>query len=435
MLYISALIGALKPFFLCIEWAIMGKNELVDSFSEFARRKNIDKVTMIWVLEDVFRAVIRKKYGEDENFDIIINPDQGDLEIWRAREIVADDDELVAEHDKIGLTEAQKIQPDFEVGEEVSEQVLLENFGRRAVTMARQTLVQRVRSFEKDRLFAKYKDLVGEIILADIYQILSQELVLLDSDGNELILPKSMQIPKDRYRKGDQVRAIVHSVEMGMGSPRIILSRTSPLLLERLFESEVPEVYEGVITIKRVVRDPGERSKVVVESYDERVDPVGACVGIKGSRIHTIVRELCNENIDVINFTDNMDLYITRCLSPAKISSIEADIERKYIKLHLRSDQVSLALGKKGQNIRMASQLLGMEIDVFREITAEEEEDVALREFSDEIEPWIIEEFRKVGLDTAKTILALTKEELAKRTDLEEETVIEVLKILNSEFE
>lgn len=409
---------------------------LIESFAEFARFKNIDRPTMIRILEDVFRTMIRKKYGVDDNFDVIINVDKGDLEIWRFREIVDDNSEDIWDHDKISLSEARKIEPDFEIGEEVAEEVKLADFGRRAVMTARQTLIQKVKDLEKDWLFQKYKDLVGEMIIGEVYQILNREILLIDAEGNEIILPRSEQIPKDKYRKGESVRAIVHRVEMVNGNPRIIMSRTSPVFLERLFESEVPEVYDGLITIKKIVREPGERAKVAVESYDDRIDPVGACVGMKGSRIHSIVRELQNENIDVINFTDNLDLYIARALSPAKISSIKIDEERKRVSVFLKPDQVSLAIGRGGQNIKLASKLVGYEIDVFRELGLhEEEEDVDLEEFSDEIEAWIISELKKIGLDTARSVLTLTREDLLRRTDLEEETIDHVLKILKQEFE
>ena len=408
---------------------------LIEVFADFARNKNIDRPTMIRILEDVFRTMIRRKYETDDNFDIIINVDKGDLEIWRIRGIVDDNSEDIWDHDKISLTDAQKIEPDFEIGEEVAEEVKLEDFGRRAVMTARQTLIQKIKDLEKDILFQKYKELVGEIIVGEVYQILSREVLLIDAEGNELNLPKSEQIPKDRYRKGESVRAIVHRVEMANGNPRIVLSRTSTTFLERLFESEVPEVYDGLITIKKVEREPGERAKVAVESYDDRIDPVGACVGMKGSRIHSIVRELQNENIDVINFTENMDLYITRALSPAKISSIKINEEDGRASVYLKPDQVSLAIGRGGQNIKLGSKLVGLEIDVFRELSELEEEDVALEEFSDEIEEWIIKELKRVGLDTAKSVLALTHEDLVRRTDLEEETINEVFKILNQEFE
>jgi len=412
---------------------------LIESFAEFAKFKNIDRPTMIRILEDVFRTMIRKKFINDENFDVIINVDKGDLQIWRVREIV--DDEFAEdsfdydENKHISLIDARKIQTDFEVGEEVAEEVKLEDFGRRLVMTARQTLIQKIKDLEKDILFQKYKELVSEIISGEVYQILNREILLIDAEGNELILPRNEQIPKDRFRKGDNVRAIVHRVEMHNGNPRIILSRTSPAFLERLFESEVPEVYDGLISIKKVVREPGERAKVAVESYDDRVDPVGACVGMKGSRIHSIVRELENENIDVINFTDNLELYIQRALSPAKITSIKIDQDESRVSVYLRPDQVSLAIGKGGQNIKLASKLVGMEIDVFRELEASEEEDVDLNEFSDEIEDWIIEELKRVGLDTAKSVLALNKEDLVRRTELEEETVEDVLRILKQEFE
>jgi N utilization substance protein A len=413
----------------------MNSRELIESFAEFARLKNIDRPTMIRILEDVFRTMIRKKYGTDENFDVIINVDNGDLEIIRFREIVSDDSEDIWDVDKIPLSEAQKIEADFEEGEEVAEPIVLEDFGRRVVQTARQTLIQKVKDLEKDLLFQKYKELVGEIIVAEVYQILGKEILLIDQENNELILPKSEQIPKDRFRKGDSVKAIVHRVEMVNGTPRIILSRTSPAFLERLFENEVPEVYDGLIIIKKVVREPGERAKVAVESYDDRIDPVGACVGMKGSRIHSIVRELENENIDVINYTDNQELYISRALSPAKISSIKIDEEDNRVSVYLKPDQVSLAIGKGGQNIKLAGRLVGMEIDVFRETEEFEDEDIDLSEFDDEIEEWVIEELRRVGLDTAKSVLAVSKEELLRRTELEEETIEDVLQILKQEFE
>ena len=408
---------------------------LIESFADFARNKNIDRPTMIRILEDVFRTMIRKKYGYDDNFDIVINADKGDLEIWRFREIVDDDSEDIWDHDKISLEEARKIEADFEIGEEVAEEITLFDFGRRAVMTARQTLMQKIKDLEKDILFQKYKDLVEEVITGEVYQILSREVLLIDGEGNEIILPKNEQIPKDRFRKGDSVRAVVHRVEIVNGNPRIVLSRTSPKFLERLFESEVPEVYDGLITIKRVVREPGERAKVAVESYDDRIDPVGACVGMKGSRIHAIVRELQNENIDVINFTDNMELYITRALSPAKITSMKIDQEDDRVSVYLKPDQVSLAIGKGGQNIKLASKLVGLEIDVFRELDELENEDVDLDEFGDEIEGWVIDELKRIGLDTAKSVLSLSKVELARRTDLEDETIDEVLNIMRQEFE
>lgn len=414
----------------------MDAKVLIESFAEFARSKNVDRPTMIRILEDVFRAMIRKKYETDENFDVIINADKGDLEIVRIREIVEDDSEDIWDLDKISLSEARKLEPDFEIGEETYERIELVDFGRRAVMMARQTLIQRIKDLEKDLLFQQYEELVGEIVNAEIYQILGRETLLMDSDGNELILPKSEQISKDRFRKGDNTRAIVHKVEMINGNPRIILSRTSPIFLERLFENEVPEVYDGLITIKKIVREPGERAKVAVESYDDRIDPVGACVGMKGSRIHAIVRELQNENIDVINYTENLDLYVSRALSPAKVSSMQINEEGKRLSVYLKPDQVSLAIGKGGFNIRLASRLVGYEIDVFREATGyEDDEDVDLSEFSDEIEGWVIQELKKTGLDTAKSVLALTPEDLLRRTELEEETIDEIFRILRLEFE
>lgn len=413
----------------------LSANTLIESFADFAKQKNIDRPTMIRILEDVFRNMIRKKYTTDDNFDIIINADKGDLEIWRFREIVDDNSEDIWEHDKISLTDAKKIEPDFEIGEEVAEEIFLEDFGRRAVTTARQTLLQKVKDLEKDILFQKYKELVGEIISGEVYQLLNKEVLLIDGEGNEIAIPRGEQIPKDRYRKGETVRAIVHKVEMMNGNPKIILSRTSPVFLERLFEQEVPEVYDGLITIKKVVREPGERAKVAVESYDDRIDPVGACVGMKGSRIHAIVRELQNENIDVINFTENLELFIQRALSPAKISSIKVNKDGGRVSVYLKPDQVSLAIGKGGLNIKLASRLADFEIDVFREIDGHEDEDVDLDEFSDEIESWVIDELKRIGLDTAKSVLSLSIEEIVRRTDLEEETAQHVQSVLKKEFE
>ena len=407
---------------------------LIESFADFAGQKNIDRPTMIRILEDVFRTMIRKKYETDDNFDIIINADKGDLEIWRFREIVDNNSEDIWDHDKISLSEAKKIEPDFEIGEEVAEEIKLLDFGRRAVMTARQTLIQKVKDLEKDILFQKYKDLIGEVITGEVYQILGREVLLIDNDGNEIAVPKNEQISKDRFRKGESVRAIVDRVDMVNGSPKIILSRTSPVFLERLFESEVPEVYDGLITIKKVVREPGERAKVAVESYDDRIDPVGACVGMKGSRIHSIVRELQNENIDVINYTDNMELYIARALSPAKILSMKVADDGR-VSVFLKPDQVSLAIGRGGQNIKLASKLVGHEIDVFRELADSEDEDVDLDEFSDEIDNWVIDELKRVGLDTAKSVLTLGKEDLAIRADLEEETIDGVFAVLSQEFE
>lgn len=413
----------------------MDSLNLIESFAEFAKFKNIDRPTMMRILEDVFRTMIRKKYVSDDNFDVIINVDKGDLEIWHFRQIVENQAEEFDENTQIKLTDAKKIEADFEVGEEVAEEIKLEDFGRRLVMTARQTLIQKVKDLEKDILYQKYKELVGEIITGEVYQILNKEILLIDADGNELVLPKGEQIQKDRFRKGDSIRAIVHKVDMQNGTPRIILSRTSPMFLERLFESEVPEVFDGIIQIKKVVREPGERAKVAVESYDDRIDPVGACVGMKGSRIHSIVRELNNENIDVINYTDNQELFISRALSPAKLSSMKIDQEGGRVAVYLKPDQVSLAIGRGGQNIKLASKLVGYEIDVFRELEEYEEEDVVLDEFSDEIDEWIILEFKRIGLDTAKSVLAVPKDDLIRRTELEEETIQDVLQILRQEFE
>lgn len=410
---------------------------LIESFSDFAKTKNIDRPTMIKILEEVFRTMIRKKYGTDENFDVIINPDNGDLEMWRTREIVDDNSEDIWDYDKIPLAEAKLIEPDFEIGEEVAELIKLEDFGRRVVQTARQTLIQKIKDMEKELLYIKYKDLVGDLVSAEVYQILSKEIILMDDEGNELSMSRNDTIPKDRFKKGEIVKAVISKVEMNNGTPKLSLSRTSPMFLERLFEQEIPEIYDGVISIKKIVREPGERAKVAVESYDDRIDPVGACVGMKGSRIHGIVRELENENIDVINFTENMELYISRALSPAKIVSMRIDKETKRVAVFLKPDQVSLAIGKGGQNIKLAGKLVGMEIDVFRDIELSEvdEEDVDLTEFNDEIEDWVIEEFHRVGLDTAKQVLALSKDDLVRRTELEEETIVEIINILSQEFE
>jgi len=400
----------------------MNSVELISSFSDFARDKNIDKPTMISVLEEVFRTMIRKKFGSDENFNVIINPESGDLEMWRTREIVDDNSEDIWDFDKIPLAEAKLIEPDFEIGEEVAELIKLEDFGRRVVQTARQTLIQKIKDIEKESLYDKYKDLVGELVTSEVYQILGRELILLDNDDNELILPKTEMISKDRFKKGETIRAIIHKVEMANGTPRIILSRISPVFLERLFEQEIPEIYDGTISIRKIVREPGERAKVAVESYDDRIDPVGACVGMKGSRIHGIVRELQNENIDVINFTENLELLVARTLSPAKLNSMTIDKERRRISVFLNSDQVSMAIGRGGQNIKLAGKLVGYEIDVFRDVPKDEldDEDVELSEFSNEIEAWVLAELHKIGLDTAKQVLALSKEELERRTELEE---------------
>jgi N utilization substance protein A len=406
---------------------------LVETFSEFKEFKNIDRETMMRILEDVFRHMLAKKYGTADNFDIIVNIDKGDLEIWRNREIV-EDDEIEDDNQQIAYSQAIKIEPDFEVGEEVSEEIRMVDFGRREILTIRQNLIAKVQEYEKDSIYRKYKDKIGEIVHGEVYQVWKKEMLVLDDEGIELILPKSEQIPSDFYRKGDTIRAVVSRVEMRNNVPVIILSRTSPVFLERLFEAEVPEVYDGLITIRNIVRVPGERAKVAVESYDDRIDPVGACVGMKGSRIHGIVRELKNENIDVINFTNNPSLYITRALSPAKISSINIIEAEKKAEVYMKPDQVSLAIGKGGFNIKLAGKLTGYEIDVYRDSDTDME-DVALSEFKDEIDEWILNEFRNIGCDTAKSVLEHDFNELVTRTDLEEETVKEVIRILRSEFE
>ncbi|HBF87849.1 MAG TPA: transcription termination/antitermination protein NusA [Bacteroidales bacterium] len=406
---------------------------LIDTFSEFKELKNIDRETMMRILEEVFRSTLDKLFGSSENFDIIINIDKGDFEIWRNREVV-EDDELEDANLQITLSNAKKIDEDYEVGEDVTDEVKLIDFGRRAILALRQNLSSRILDLEKDSIFSKYKDRIGEIITGEVYQVWKKEILIIDDEGNELILPRNEQIPSDHFRKGDSLRAVVIRVDMKNNSPLIILSRTSPVFLERLFELEVPEIFDGLITIKNIVRVPGERAKVAVESYDERVDPVGACVGMKGSRIHGIVRELRNENIDVINFTNNLQLYISRALSPAKISNIKIDEEDKKAEVYLKPDQVSLAIGKGGLNIKLAGMLTGFEIDVYRE-TDNSEEDVDLEEFADEIESWVLDELKAVGCDTAKSVLELSIDDLVKRTDLEEETVKEVIKVLKSEFE
>lgn len=411
----------------------MNVANLNESFADFKELKNIDRETMLMILEDIFRQMIIKRYGTDENFDIIINPDKGDLEIWRNRDIV-DDDELEDENLEIALSDALKIQDDFEIGEEVSEEIKIEDFGRRSVLAIRQNLVSRIMDLEKDHIYQKYKERVGEIVAGEVYQIWKREILVIDDEENELVLPKANQIPSDFFKKGDTVRAVVSEVDMRNNTPRIILSRTAPQFLERLFEQEVPEVFDGLITIKNIVREPGERAKVAVESYDDRIDPVGACVGMKGARIHSIVRELKNENIDVINYTSNDQLLIARALSPAKISSITLDAENKKADVFLKPDQVSLAIGKGGHNIKLASRLTGYEIDVYRESEAELD-DVEIEEFSDEIDAWIIDALKSIGCDTARSVLELDPEELAKRTDLEVETIREVVRILRSEFE
>jgi N utilization substance protein A len=407
---------------------------LIDTFSEFKELKNIDRATMMTVLEDVFRGLLVKRFETDENFDVIINIDKGDFEIWRNREVV-EDDNLEDPNIQITLSEAKKIDEDYEAGEEVTDEVKLADFGRRAILSLRQNLTSRILDLEKNNLYGKYKERIGEIVTGEVYQVWKREILVLDDEGNELILPKSEQIPSDYFRKGDNIRAVVIKVEMKNNNPLIILSRTSPIFLERLFELEVPEIFDGLITIKKIVRVPGERAKVAVESYDEIIDPVGACVGMKGSRIHGIVRELKNENIDVINYTTNTQLFIQRSLSPAKISSIKINEDKKDAEVYLMPNEVSLAIGKGGLNIRLASQLTGYEIDVYREGIQDDEEDVNLEEFADEIEGWIIDELKSIGCDTAKSVLDLTTEDLVKRTDLEEETIQEVIKVLNAEFE
>ena len=406
---------------------------LIDTFAEFKELKNIDRATMMSVLEDVFKNVLQKTYGTDENFDVIINIDKGDFEIWRNRTVVADED-FEDPNLQITLKEAKKIDADYEIGEEVTDEVKLAQFGRRAILNLRQNLASRIMELEKDHIYNKYKTKIGDIVAGEVYQVWKKEILILDDEGNELILPRTEQIPSDYFRKGDNLRAVVYKVELRNNNPLIILSRTSPVFLERLFELEVPEIFDGLITIKKIVRVPGERAKVAVESYDERIDPVGACVGMKGSRIHGIVRELRNENIDVINFSANNQLFIQRALNPAKVSSIKLHEDTKRADVYLKPDEVSMAIGKGGLNIRLASQLTGYEIDVYRD-TDTYYEDVDLQEFNDEIEQWIIDEFKNIGCDTAKSILDLTVEELVNRTDLEEETINEVIRILKTEFE
>jgi len=404
---------------------------LIDSFSEFKDEKLIDRVTLMAILEDVLRNALKKKYGDDDNFDIIINPDKGDLEIWRNRIVVADD-EVEEPNQEIALSEAQKIEPDFEVGEDVAEEVKLIDLGRRSILALRQNLISKIHEHDNTNIYKQFKDLEGEIYSAEVHHIRHRAIILLDDEGNEIILPKDKQIPSDFFRKGENVRGIIESVELKGNKPAIIMSRTAPVFLEKLFEQEIPEVFDGLITIKKVVRIPGEKAKVAVDSYDDRIDPVGACVGMKGSRIHGIVRELGNENIDVINFTNNLNLFITRALSPARVTSIKIDEETKRAEVLLKPEEVSKAIGRGGHNIRLAGQLTGYEIDVFREGA---EEDVELSEFTDEIEGWIIEEFSKAGLDTAKSILEQDVVDLVKRTDLEEETILDVIRILKEEFE
>jgi N utilization substance protein A len=413
----------------------MASINLIEAFQEFKDAENIDRPTMMKVVEDVFKTLLRKKFGSDENFDVIVNAEKGDLEIIRRRMIV-DDGEVLDPLAEIGYSDASKIEPDFEIGEELYEEVNILDFGRRAILAAKQTLASRISDLKKNVLIKKYGDRIGDIIGAEVYQVWKKEVLLLDEEGNELILPKSEQIPQDYFKKGENVRAVVARVDLKNNSPVIILSRTSPLFLSKLLEIEVPEIFDGLIAIKKIVRDPGERAKVAVESYDDRIDPVGACVGMKGSRIHGIVRELKNENIDVINFTTNTQLLIQRSLTPAKISYMDLDNDKKHAAVYLKADQVSLAIGRRGVNIKLACELTGYEIDVYREdeeIT--DEFDIDLDEFSDEIEPWVIEELKRIGCDTAYSILKLTDEELERRTDLEKETIAEVRRVLQEEVD
>lgn len=411
----------------------MNALDLIESFSEFKDFKNIDRETMMSILEDVFRSMMKKRYGSDDHVDVIINPDKGDLEIWINREIVPDG-EVEDENLEIALSKAIKIEPDFEVGEEVAEELKLDDFGRRNVLSLRQNLISRIMELEKDHIYKLYKERIGEIVTGEVYQVWKREILVLDDEGNELIMPKSEQIPSDYFKKGEAIRAVVAKVDLRNNNPVIILSRTAPEFLERLFELEVPEVFDGLITIKKIVRVPGERAKVAVESYDDRIDPVGACVGMKGARIHGIVRELRNENIDVINYTNNEKLYIQRALSPAKVTSIEINEDETRAEVFLKPDQVSLAIGKGGFNIRLAGKLTGYEIDVYRE-GAEDIDDVDLSEFSDEIDGWVIKELKSIGLDSAKSVLEMEVEDLVKRTDLEIETLEDVFRVLKAEFE
>jgi len=418
----------------------METSNLIESFSEFKDVKNINKATLMSIIEDTFRSVLIKRFGSDENFDIIVNPDKGDVEIYKNRTVV--DDEFAEdsfdynENMHISLTQAQKIDADFDIGEEVSEKVKLEDFGRRAVLSLRQNLAQRILELEKAEIFNKYKEKVGDVITAEVYQVWKKEILLVDDDGNELILPKTEQIPSDFFKKGDAVKSVITQVEMRGGAPLITVSRTSPVFLERLFENEVPEIFDGLITIKKIVREPGERAKVAVESYDDRIDPVGACVGMKGSRIHGIVRELKNENIDVINFTSNQSLLIQRALSPAKITTIKLDEDQKRAEVFLKPDQISLAIGKGGYNIKLAGRLTGFEVDVYRDSEmGAETEDVDLEEFADEIDSEILDALKSIGCDTAKSVLEMDREDLLKRANLTEEVVEEVISILKSEFE
>jgi len=414
----------------------MASINLIDAFQEFKDAENIDRPTLMKVVEDVFKTLLRKKFGSDENFDVIVNAEKGDLEMIRRRMIV-EDGEVMDPLAEIGYTDATKLEPDFEVGEELYEEMDIMDFGRRAILAAKQTLASRIGDLKKNVLVKKYSDRIGEIITAEVYQVWKKEVLLLDEESNELILPKSEQIPQDYFKKGENIRAVVRRVDMKNNSPVIILSRTSPDFLAKLLEIEVPEIFDGLITVRKIVREPGERAKIAVESFDDRIDPVGACVGMKGSRIHGIVRELKNENIDVINYTTNIQLLIQRSLTPAKISYMDLDNEKKHADVYLKADQVSLAIGRRGVNIKLACELTGYDIDVFRENeTGEEDEfDIDLEEFSDEIEPWIIDELKRVGCDTGRSVLKLTPEELERRTDLEKETILEIRRILQEEFD
>lgn len=408
---------------------------LVDTFSEFKELKNIDRTTMISVLEESFRSVIAKMFGTDDNYDVIVNPDKGDFEIYRNRTVV-EDSNFTNSNNQISLSEARKIDASYEVGEEVTEQVDFLQFGRRAILNLRQTLASKILELQKDSLYTKYSELIGTIVTAEVYQIWKKEILMLDEDGNELLLPKTEQIPSDYYRKGETAKAVIARVDNKNNNPKIILSRTSPLFLQKLFEAEIPEINDGLITIKKIARIPGERAKIAVESYDDRIDPVGACVGVKGSRIHGIVRELRNENIDVINYTNNISLFIQRALSPAKISSIRIDEENRKAEVYLKPEEVSLAIGKNGMNIKLASMLTEYTIDVFRELDeAYEEDDIYLDEFKDEIDEWVIEAIKNIGIDTAKGVLNTPREMLVEKADLEEDTVDEVIRILKAEFE
>ncbi len=411
----------------------MNVDELKESFADFREFKNVDRATMMRVLEEVFRNMLRKKYGTDENFDIIINVEKGDIEIWQNRNIV-EDGKVTDSTSEVELSQALEVEPDFEVGEELSEEVKLESFGRRAIMAARQNLINKILELQKEEVYNLYRDRIGEIVSGEVYQVWRKELLVLDDEGNELILPKEEMIPRDFFRKGDTLRAVVKSVDTRNSAPLILLSRTAPEFLERLFELEVPEIADGLITIHRIVREPGERAKIAVESYDDRIDPVGACVGMKGSRIHGIVRELRNENIDVINYTTNTRLYISRALSPAQVSTVDLDEDNNKADVYLKSDSVSQAIGKGGLNIKLAAKLTGYEIDVFRD-TDGDEYDIDLDEFSDELDDWILDELKEIGCDTAKSVLELSVEELVRRTELEEETIKEVVSVLNAEFE